>query len=66
MRGFTYDFNFFFSQRMDWLVYILMFNVHRTASFLVLICGISCKVFMSIVIPIQLQKVVSIFWLSRS
>jgi hypothetical protein len=44
----------------------LMLRVQRTASFLVLMCGISYRDFISIEIPIQLQKVVSMFWVSKS
>ena len=40
----TYDLSFFLSQRIDWLVYMLIFSVHKTPSFFVLIFGISCKV----------------------
>ena len=42
--GCTYDLSFFLSHRIDWLVYMLIFSVHRTPSFFVLIFGINCKV----------------------
>ena len=57
----TYDLSFFFSHMIDWFVYMLMLRVQSTASFFVLMLGISYKVCMSIEIPIQLQRVVSTF-----
>ena len=48
-------FSFLLSQRTDSLVYIFVFNVHKTASLLMLMLGIRPRDFISMLMPIQLN-----------